>query len=358
MSTTRERSAPRLLQALALAVLLSLGAGCAHLLVPNDEIAPSVQAALERQDYDVAAALLRRLPASDPARDGLTARFHDASAAYGREVAARAIAEANRGRWVEAFAVLDEGRARWRNSAEIADASRLLKEREARLYRRLHAELLLAEAQWLASRRKHTGELERLHRRDAKRLAATWERRAARLSKQLRQLAERCVEAEEWKGARRLLLAASELGGTDVSAQLASLQDHEASGTGKGGSSGSGSDQATRAHRTRAEKLLREYEASGAMADLIAARKHIFSHNASGQLDTHAARLEDLSRRRFRQGMQAGDQHYAAGRYREARDTWAAALELYPDDEELRKKLERAEKVLRNLEALSQTQGR
>lgn len=338
------------LRSITFAILVSLGAGCAHMLVPMEQLEPTFGEALDEHNYDFAAALLERLPDDYPAQEALRKRFQQASSAYAREVVSRATRQANQGRWVDAFATLDEGRARWEDSPEIAEATDQLKAREAALYRRLHAELLLAEANWLASRRQQTGELEQLHRRDARRLAVRWDRRASDVTARLQKLADRFIAAEDWSGARRLLLAASQVTGEDLSARMA-LVDEKV-----GRERSVPSSRPSGATRARAGELLSVYERSGDMADLVAARQHIFGHNSSGQLDTYAARLEELSRRRFQQGVIAGDQLYAAGHYREAKEIWEATLQLYPDDEELKKKLQRAEKVLKNLETLSRSQ--
>lgn len=338
----------RFARPLALAIALSLGSGCTHLLVPTDKVAPAFSEALEENDYDAAQALLNRLPASHPGAQALHQQFEAEAAAYENAVAEKAVDQANRGRWVEAFEVLDEGQDHWDDSPAIANALEQLKAREARLYRRLHAELLLAEADWITTRQAQTDELSRLHRRDARRLAVSWDRRTSALADHLEKLAERFIKSEDWIGARKLLVAAGKVSGEDMSERIAAVEDRMPPPAERRDRSGE--------QKARAGKLLAEYEASGDMSDLFAARKHIFSHNNQGQLDTYAARLEDISRRRFEQGVIAGDQLYAAGRYREARDTWQAILQLYPNDAELQKKLERANKVLENLKALSREQ--
>lgn len=333
---------------LAIAIALSLGSGCTHLLVPADKVAPAVSDALDQRNYNAAQALLNRLSESDPRAQALHGEFEAETAAYEKSVVEKAVERANRGRWTEAFEILDDGLDHWDDSPAIVDAMNQLKAREARLYRRLHAKLLLAEADWITSRRAQTEELSRLHRRDARRLAVSWDRRTEDLAEHLEKLAERFIKAEDWNGARNLLLAAGEVSGKDLSARIVAVEERMPPPEERRDVSGE--------LKARAGQLLAEYEKSGDMSDLVAARKHIFGHNSQGQLDTYAAQLEDISRRRFEQGVIAGDQLYAAGRYQEARDTWQAVLELYPDNAELQKKLERANKVLENLRALSREQ--
>ena len=53
--------------------------------------------------------------------------------------------------------------------------------------------------------------------------------------------------------------------------------------------------------------------------------------------------------------MNTGEALYARGQYKEAYRIWKQVAPLYPNDEELNKKLERSRRVLTNLRSLQQS---
>ena len=85
---------------------------------------------------------------------------------------------------------------------------------------------------------------------------------------------------------------------------------------------------------------------------MLAARHFLSQHQGNPVLAGHRERLEQWARRRFAEEMNTGEALYARGQYREAYRIWKQVAPLYPDNEELNKKLERSRRVLANLRSL------
>jgi tetratricopeptide (TPR) repeat protein len=94
------------------------------------------------------------------------------------------------------------------------------------------------------------------------------------------------------------------------------------------------------------------YQRNGQLDSLLAARSFLNKHQNNPALADHQKRLEQWARRRFSEEMNTGEALYARGQYREAYRIWKQVAPLYPDNEELNKKLERSRRVLANLRSL------
>ena len=97
------------------------------------------------------------------------------------------------------------------------------------------------------------------------------------------------------------------------------------------------------------------YQRNGQLQSLLAARAFLNRHPGNPALASHRKQLEQWCRRRFAEEMNTGEALYARGQYREAYRIWKQVAPLYPDNEELNKKLERSKRVLTNLRSLQQS---
>ena len=101
-----------------------------------------------------------------------------------------------------------------------------------------------------------------------------------------------------------------------------------------------------------AEALISQYQQTGRLEDLLAARTYLAQHDG-GYLDTMREQVKRWSLDRFARTMAQGEALYAKGEYRAAHQLWQRVAPLDPDNVELQKKLERSERVIRNLESLN-----
>lgn len=337
-----------------LVVLLTLlvASGCARLtLMTSEDIPAAVNSAREAGDFNKAWYYLEKIRDTHPQYEQVSALrsplLQDIEAFEAREIQ-RARQLAGAGRWNEAFEALDKAQSQWRQGEAFAEAKVSLEKREALLFNRLRTELLTNEARWLAAQLETVEQLETLHLSKAGDISEAMQQRRNELVKALTELGMAFAQDEDWVRTRDLLGSAQLLSpGEPVPPQLATARQQL-------------SVEANRHRRAREEQaqnralqLLDTYESSGSLADLLTARDYISENNQSGQLDQYASRLEAICQQRFQLGLQEGDALYANGRYEDAFALWESIARIYPDDEELAKKMERARKVLSNLRALS-----
>ncbi|MDF1780922.1 MAG: hypothetical protein P1U67_06455 [Alcanivoracaceae bacterium] len=336
---------------LSLILLVSLQ-GCARLtLMTSKNVAAEIAQATANGDYNKAWYYLDNIRESNPQYeqvDALREKLAADTETFEKERANEAQSLASSGRWTEAFKVLDDARKQWRQSKTLEDADNNLRQRETLLFNRLRTDLLVDEARWLANKQATVQQLATLERGDAAEISETLTQRRQQLIDTLTELGNSFAEQEDWVRTRDLLTAARLLSGSkDTPPALAQAQQQL-------------SREAHRNRRAREQQiqskaltLLDTYENSRSLADLLSARDYIVSNNGTGQLDQYASRLEAICQKRFQQGLSDGDALYAQGRYQDAFTTWENVAQIYPGDNELEKKMDRARKVLSNLKALS-----
>jgi len=163
----------------------------------------------------------------------------------------------------------------------------------------------------------------------------------------LTRLGEYFAQRQQWLLARDLLSSAHQLAPDQPpSAQLAKAQQilNDASQRARA--------RHNRALLSEADQLMARYQRNGQLDSLLAARSFLNKHQNNPALADHQKRLEQWARRRFSEEMNTGEALYARGQYREAYRIWKQVAPLYPDNEELNKKLERSRRVLANLRSL------
>ena len=193
-------------------------------------------------------------------------------------------------------------------------------------------------------------QLANFHAADAKQERQTLAEERQQLIQDLTTLGEYFGEREQWMLARDLLRSAHQLAPqtkpSPVLAQAQQVLNNE--------------EQRARAKRnlalqTEAEQRMSRYQRNGQLQSLLAARAFLNRHPGNPALASHRKRLEQWCRRRFAEEMNTGEALYARGQYREAYRIWKQVAPLYPDNEELNKKLERSQRVLTNLRSLQQS---
>jgi tetratricopeptide (TPR) repeat protein len=222
-----------------------------------------------------------------------------------------------------------------------------LREREARALRERLNQWYLAQAKALLD----TDELDRdLAHHDDRRAARTLDQRARlrqQVSDGLTELGDAYADQALWRQALVSLEMAQRL--TPDRSQPASLKRARKT-------LDSARDRARDARQeTRfqhAEALISQYQQTGRLEDLLAARTYLAQHDG-GYLDTMREQVKRWSRDRFARTMAQGEALYAKGEYRAAHQLWQRVAPLDPDNVELQKKLERSERVIRNLESLN-----
>lgn len=336
-------------KASSLLLASALATGCANLGNPEKKVI----AALEDQNYAKAIQVIDATPESHkqyPLLQEQYAGILQASEAFRQHLMQEAEAYGRRQEWANAFSLLDKSRSKVVDPYAIDELSASLAILEGRQLNDLLAERRAEQAQAMLESTQLSETLSKF--RDSRAVAEKKRLDEERelLVADLNRLGEYFAEQQKWMQARDLLRYATQLAPDQPpSPQLAKAQQVL-----------NNADQRARAKRnqaiqTEAEQLMARYQRNGTMESLLAARKFLDQHSNNPVLSKHRERLEQWSRRRFNEEMNTGEALYARGQYKEAYRIWKQLAPLYPNDEELNKKLERSRRVLSNLRSLQQS---
>lgn len=333
---------------------LSLGAilmlpGCASLM-PFSDPADRVGNALREHRYQDALAIIDRTDEAHPQHGLLTEQRQgvlQASREYRQDKLALARDLSGREDWQQAYQLLEDTSERVAEPEPVDALLEQLREREARALRARLNQWYLAQAQALLD----TGQLDReLAHHDDRRAMRILEQRARlrdQVSDGLTELGDAYADQALWRQA---------LVSLEMAQRLTPDRDRPASLTRARRTLDSARDRARNARQeTRyqhAETLISRYQETGRLEDLLAARTYLTQHD-DAYLDPMREQVKRWSRDRFARTMAQGEALYAEGEYRAAHQLWQRVAPLDPENVELRKKLERSERVIRNLESLN-----
>jgi len=336
-------------KASSLLLAVSVISGCASLGNPEKKVI----AALEEKNYARAIEVINDTPESHkqyPLLQEQYAGILQASDDFRHHLVQEAEAYGRRQEWANAFDILQENRNKVVDPYAIDELTATLAIMEGRQLNELLAERRVEQAQAMLESMQLSETLSRF--RDSRAVAEKQRIDEERelLIADLKRLGEYFAEQQKWMQARDLLRYAQQLAPEQQpSPHLAKAQQVL-----------NNADQRARAKhnqaiQTEAEQLMVRYQRDGTMDSLLAARRFLDRHKNNPVLSKHRDRLEQWSRRRFNEEMNTGEALYARGQYKEAYRIWKQLAPLYPNDEELNKKLERSRRVLSNLKSLQQS---
>lgn len=336
-------------KASSLLLAASVISGCASLGNPEEEVI----AALDEKNYARAIEVINATPESHqqyPLLQEQYAGILQASDEYRQHLMQEAEAYGRRQEWANAFTLLEENRAKVIAPYAIDELTASLAILEGRQLNELLADRRAEQAEAMLENTQLSDTLANFHDSRAVAEKQRLDEERELLVADLNRLGEYFAEQQKWHQARDLLRYAQQLApDQEPSPQLAKAQQVL-----------NNADQRARAKRnqalqTEAEQLMARYQRNGTMDSLLAARRFLDQHNSNPVLSKHRDRLEQWSRRRFNEEMNTGEALYARGQYKEAYRIWKQLAPLYPNDEELNKKLERSRRVLSNLKSLQQS---
>lgn len=336
---------------LPLLLLTTLLGGCASSWQLFETPADRVSDALDGHRYADALAVIDNTGKGNP-QYGLMHQQRpgvlQASREYRHDVLARARALAAKGQWRQAYATLEQARDQVVDAKPVQSLLDDLHHRENSHLRDLLINWYLAEARALLrtgdldpALKEHTGTA-------AHRALARRQRMRHDLTDELTRLGNEYADQARWQSAYEAL---------EMAQRLSPRRQRPAALERARKTLDSAHDRAeiarNQAHREHAEKLIKQYQDSGRLQDLLAARTFLLQH-PNDDLDDDRDQVDAWCQQRFQTEVSRGDALYARGRYRAAYQLWKQALPLDPNNVELGKKLERAGKVLHSLKTLSE----
>lgn len=327
-------------------VLVALLGGCATFGNPERR----VSAALAEDNYARAAAIIEDTHPDHDQYALLQEQYPGilmASNQYRQRLILEAEAMSRKQNWEQAHTLIEAHRDKVVDPSALDELISALTSLEEHQLNQLLAERRRAQARALQDSAKLTDKLSGFHLPRAKQERQQLARERLFVVEDLNRLGEYFAQRQQWHLARDLLSDAHRLAPNQPpSTQLAKAQQilNDASQRVRA--------RHNRALLTEADQLMARYQRNGQLESLLAARHFLNQHQGNPALAEHRKRLEQWARRRFTEEMNTGEALYASGQYREAHRIWKQVAPLYPDNEELNKKLDRSRRVLANLRNL------
>lgn len=339
-----------LVRLLPLLLLLSLS-GCSRLaLISSDDPLADIKAAREAGNFQRALYFAEHIDPDHPDYPAVQKELpalHSAIREFELRHIRRAEAAAAREHWADAYNILEQAMAQWRASEPLLDAHQRIHQAEDSRRQQILGDLLLSEARWRIRGRAQAQQLQSLTDRDSRNRYHRWEERERELARQLTRLADSFVARDDWERVRDYLAAAQALEPEAASAELLDKARKELAESAR--------EYRMMRHREQlaeARTLLQRYQSTSRLHELLSVRKFLQQHQGNDSLTEMSRQVENLTRERFRQDMERGEALYARGKYQQAYEVWKGIAPLAPNDPELTKKLERAEKVLSKIKSL------
>jgi len=333
---------------LTLGVILVLP-GCASLM-PFSDPADRVGEALRDHRYRDALTIIDRTGPTHPQHGLLEQQRRgvlQASREYRQEKLALARDLSAREDWRQAYQLLQDTGDRVADPEPVNALLEQLHEQEARALRARLNQWYLAQARALLDTGRLDEDLAHHDDHRARKILAQRARLRDQVSDGLTELGDIYADQAQWRQA---------LVSLEMAQRLTPERPRPAALTRARKTLDSARDRAQDARQEtryqQAEALISRYQRTGRLEDLLAARTYLAQHDG-GYLDSMREQVKRWSRDRFARTMAEGEALYAKGEYRAAHQLWQRVAPLDPENVELRKKLERSERVLRNLESLS-----
>jgi hypothetical protein len=343
-------------RAAAVLVLIALS-GCARLaLLPSNDPLAELQQARSEQDFDKALAIARHLEADHPDHDRVEALLPELRTEiekFEEKTIQRANKRADQGQWDQVWRLLADAMAQWRPSPALRQARRRLRQQEEKQRRQTTGELLVAEARWRLSRSELADRLADYTDSASDNRQEQWRQRNRELARALVHHGRWFSEHGDWARAHDYVTRAQALHAEAVpESLLARVRDkHQAQSRRSRSRRERQQRRRGRQRREKARALLAQYRDNGELQPLLQLRT-LIRKDGQDLPEKITARVQSLSRERFRAAMARGDKHYARGDYRQARSIWKQVRPLAPPDSGLPEKLERVRRVLDNLQNL------
>lgn len=339
-------------EALLCLLVACLLSGCSSwqwLKTPAEQVAQAV----ESQHYADALTTIDKTPPASPYYRQLQAQragIVQASKAYRHSIEAEAKKLADKGHWQQAYLLLQQADGRVINAAPVTSLLSNLHATEDAQIRDLLTNWYLAQGKALLSTAGMDDDLQGHTGTATQALLAERRRLHRETTTELTRLGKEYASQAHWQSAYRALEMAQRL---DPDGKPPIELAHARKALTHARSQARSARQ--QAYQAQARKLVKQYQDSGQLDDLLAARTFLAKHPGD-DLSDERRQVADWCRLRFQVEVSRGDALYASGHYRAAYQLWKQAQPLSPDDPELKKKLARGQKVLQSLEVLSEPQ--
>lgn len=347
----------------ALLVVLGLHlSACSMLQVDQKNPVERVDALVHEGHYGKALDLIARLKPTHPDYATLQAKqpaIERAATTYEGRTLRQAQRQAREEHWQEALQTYDQGLERLPKSEPLRQGRERLLQQRADYLAQLDTKLLISEAQRLVHDLPIREEIERVDPKDkkARRAREKTLKHSERTAERLHVCGLQALDIKDSYLAYRCLDLAYRLAPTpeikDALAQAEKLKSREEGRRRKAQLRKLGRE---RAERTRV--LLQQYQKAFSKGDLLHARdllnEAIALQPDNPKVKRLAPKLEREIKKQVNNGIEQGRRQYTLGHIQRALDIWTSLQRLDPENKQLNEHIDRAERVLDNLQAIEQ----
>ena len=355
---------------LLIALLLPLFSGCKELnsLQLGQDQPEDLQQLLEQDNFARARQLTGKYPAIDSSE--LQARIGTQEAAYEGSIITGARELESEDRLLDAVQLLSNALQKIPNSEVLREYRNRLEKERIEKVRTNEIRQLMARAEYLLHQKKFYEQQQNLQLPN---MIQNWEhtrndRQSETLARQLRDQGEDALQRADLQIALECLQLSKSLDNTPETRELldnlAATQESQQKAAHKQASLKKAKKRKQlKKHQAKETRELLETTRQALLVDNLVAAHETFSQipSPANESSEVSALREDLDRAvatRVAQLTSRGDSEYRADNVDTAMKTWSEALQLDPENQNLKERLERAGRVLARLEQLKQQQGK
>ena len=343
----------RLLVIIPLLTLQLLHGGCAYLSSFSSELPGKIESLIQQQEYAEALARLEYVRPSHADYQQLLQqkkRIEKLIPEYETATIKRAQQLTRQEKWYPAQQTYEQALAKLPQSQRINQAYQEFLQQRDNYLTQLELSLLLNRANWLIKNAPVQKEIVRVIPEDYQRYEElqNYPQRVDETGNQLVNCVQAALNANDYNLAETCLKLVERLDAKNIDqTQLASARKKLA--------------QAEKAEiRKQNEKtraLIAELKQGYSQDNLRRARQHLNVLRKQNTRDKTSRKLQAQLEQRYREGIDqkiaAGRRLYSSGKIQEALDVWNSLLEIDPGNQKLEAHIDRAERVLKKLERLS-----
>lgn len=342
-----------LLVVISLVTIQLLFGGCAYLTSFSAELPQKVDSLIQQQEYAEALAMLeyvrpshadyQQLMQQKKQIEKLIPQFETATIKRAQQLTRQE-------KWYPAQQTYDQALAKVPQSQRMLEAQQeFLKQRDNYLTQ-LELSLLLNRANWLIKNAPVQKEIVRVIPDDYQRYEELrdYPQKVDETADQLVMCVQSALDANDYSLAETCLKLVERLGAKNVDQkQLASARKKLAQAE----------KAEVRKQNDKTRALIAELKQGYSQDNLRRARQHLNVLRKQNSRDKTSRKLKSQLEQRYREGIDqkiaAGRRLYSSGKIQEALDVWNSLLEIDPGNQKLEAHIDRAERVLKKLEKLS-----
>lgn len=343
----------RLGAAIPLLALQLLFGGCAYLSSFSSELPEKIDTLIQQQEYGEALAMLEYVRPSHADYTQLMQqkkRIEKLIPDYETKTIQKARKLTRQEQWYPAQQAYEQALAKVPQSKKLREAQEEFLNQRDNYLKQLELTLLLNRANWLIKNAPVQKEIVRVIPDDYQRYEElrNYPEKVDETAEQLVKCVQSALDASNYDLASTCLKLAERIGSENIDQEQLAVANKKLAVAEKA---------ETRKQNDRTRALIAELKQGYSQDNLRRARHQLDVLQKQNSRDATSIKLRKQLDKRYREGIDqkiaAGRRLYSSGKIQEALDVWNSLLEIDPGNQKLEAHIDRAERVLKKLQRLS-----